>query len=401
MKMPVNRMLRMTRRSFGIQGLTPPVIGGLAEVGAVLDTVTAATWSEVVTVTYQWYRDGTPIIGATSEQYTTTEDDLGATLLRRDTGAVGGVSVSQISNAIGPILAAPHRAWRIDLVTNCGSPTQSGIAGLKMYEAEGGPDVSGDATAYIDGGAGSSLGGVANLFDGNPGTSWSRGATGGTHFVIDFGADPANWKAIAYVELTADDSFATHMTNHTKMSWTDDDPAGAATYTEVVDQTYGDTWLLTQTRRLPEAAPAAGLYRVWRLLMANNNGGNIMSAAEIELLSGGVDIIPAGHSNDATLRLSITNAGLTPITNATDNSLNTAWSTDLSGTTNQTFDVIFPEPVSAALFRVTVSSTASVAGYQSRAPKDVTRSASNDRITFTAGVSTSWTGWGDGVPKTV
>jgi hypothetical protein len=109
MKMPVNRMLRMTRRNAGIEGLTPPVIGGVGEVGEVLDTVTDATWSEAVTVTYQWYRGADPIIGATSESYTVVEADAGETLRRRDTGTAGAVSASQVSNTIA--IAEIPRLW--------------------------------------------------------------------------------------------------------------------------------------------------------------------------------------------------------------------------------------------------------------------------------------------------
>lgn len=135
MKMPVNRMLRQTRHGIidAPTGITPPVIGGDAQVGAVLDTVTPATWSEAVTLTYQWYRDGsTPIGGATSEQYTVVEADEGFTLTRRDTGTAGAVSVSQVSNTIGPIprlwtpldLGAKLEAWWSvdDLPATVGAP---------------------------------------------------------------------------------------------------------------------------------------------------------------------------------------------------------------------------------------------------------------------------------------
>lgn len=86
--------------------ITNPNILGSSQQGAEL-TGNAPTWNgfpEPVT-TYQWYRGVTPIAGATSQAYTTGEDDVGTAVRRYAFGTSEGGVAQVISNAINVVAA--------------------------------------------------------------------------------------------------------------------------------------------------------------------------------------------------------------------------------------------------------------------------------------------------------
>jgi hypothetical protein len=87
--------------------ITPaPTISGTIGIG---NTVTAipGTWDQGVSLSYQWFRDGSPVPGATSDDYDITNSDSGAMLFVRVTGSKDDfVPVSKDSISYGPIASA-------------------------------------------------------------------------------------------------------------------------------------------------------------------------------------------------------------------------------------------------------------------------------------------------------
>ncbi|XTR52774.1 hypothetical protein ACOM2C_05645 [Pseudarthrobacter sp. So.54] len=83
-----------------------PKITGITKVGSTL-TVAPGTWSPVpVGLSYQWYRSGTAITGATSVTYKPTATDTGTTLTVRVTGRKSGyTTTTRTSPATAPIAA--------------------------------------------------------------------------------------------------------------------------------------------------------------------------------------------------------------------------------------------------------------------------------------------------------
>lgn len=79
-----------------------PVITGSLSNGSTLST-TGGTWTNAVSLTYQWYGNGVAISGATASSYVTQSSDVGHTI----TVAVSGV------NSVGtsaPVTSAPTGA---------------------------------------------------------------------------------------------------------------------------------------------------------------------------------------------------------------------------------------------------------------------------------------------------
>ncbi|WP_405473250.1 carboxypeptidase regulatory-like domain-containing protein [Paenarthrobacter ilicis] len=76
-----------------------PTITGTAKVGAVL-TAAPGTWGPApVTLTYQWYRTGVAITGATAATYTLTSADLGKTMTVKVTGSKSGFTTAAKTSA--------------------------------------------------------------------------------------------------------------------------------------------------------------------------------------------------------------------------------------------------------------------------------------------------------------
>lgn len=97
-----------------------PTVSGTAQVGEKL-SVEAGTWApEGVTLTYQWYRSGRSIKGATGSSYTLTGSDYKKKITAKVTGsALGYSSASKTSKATAKVIAG---------VLTLGTATISGTA---------------------------------------------------------------------------------------------------------------------------------------------------------------------------------------------------------------------------------------------------------------------------------
>ena len=84
-----------------------PVASGTTTVDREL-SVTDGTWTNTpLSYTYQWYRDGSPIGGATDNSYTLVTADIGATIYCIVTATNASGSNTAASNSLGPIAANP------------------------------------------------------------------------------------------------------------------------------------------------------------------------------------------------------------------------------------------------------------------------------------------------------
>ena len=94
----VDKASAATATVLGLLTSPTPTISGTQRVGQTL-TATAGTWGPgTVTLTYQWYRAGTAISGATASTYTLTTSDLGKTLTVHVIGKKSGyATVSKTS----------------------------------------------------------------------------------------------------------------------------------------------------------------------------------------------------------------------------------------------------------------------------------------------------------------
>jgi hypothetical protein len=117
-----------------------PKISGTAQVAKVL-TVTPATWSPAATFTYQWFRSGTAISGATAKTYTVPASDLAKTITVKATGSATGYA----SNTVESAKTAAVKAATLTTAT----PTISGTVrvGVKLT-AKPGTWTSGTAFTY-------------------------------------------------------------------------------------------------------------------------------------------------------------------------------------------------------------------------------------------------------------
>lgn len=100
-----------TASSTAITPALPPLPNGTATVNptsaAVGTTLTAVvTWSRAATATYQWYRDGSPIEGATGINYTTVRGDLGRQVWLVATVTEHGQSTSVATTKLIPVAVA-------------------------------------------------------------------------------------------------------------------------------------------------------------------------------------------------------------------------------------------------------------------------------------------------------
>ena len=80
-----------------------PLISGPASVGSTLTVVNIGQWTNILTVAYQWFRDGAPIVGADNHNYILIGTDFGKTIACQITvtGPLGSRFVQ--SNQIGPV----------------------------------------------------------------------------------------------------------------------------------------------------------------------------------------------------------------------------------------------------------------------------------------------------------
>jgi hypothetical protein len=87
-----------------------PIISGNTIVGSTLTLTGEGIWigNPSPTLTFQWFRGGTPIINQTSFTYVTQTADVGQQITCRVTGTNSVGSVNAISNVITPILGPPQ-----------------------------------------------------------------------------------------------------------------------------------------------------------------------------------------------------------------------------------------------------------------------------------------------------
>lgn len=84
-----------------------PVASGTPTVGQVL-SVTNGTWTNTpLSYTYQWYRSGVYIAGATSSTYTLVTADIGATMYCIVAATNASGSNPAVSNSLGPVVGNP------------------------------------------------------------------------------------------------------------------------------------------------------------------------------------------------------------------------------------------------------------------------------------------------------
>jgi len=81
-------------------------LSGEPRFGATL-TANIAAWAPgTVSLSVQWLRNGTPIVGATSASYTLVEQDNGATIAVRVSGSAAGYTAAAVTSASTAPIAA-------------------------------------------------------------------------------------------------------------------------------------------------------------------------------------------------------------------------------------------------------------------------------------------------------
>lgn len=187
-----------------------PVISGVAEVGETL-TCTTGTWTRNGSFTYQWYRDGVAIGGATSSTYVIAVADLDTDLTCVVTNSSGtGANATATSNTYSPLGAAVPSGAPIvaDQTINFGRLTRSGAGGAQLVNT--GQPITGTTTNTLTG-TNSSHWAISPIgvitptaaFVASPQASYSLTAT----VYNDAGSDTAtitiNTEANAYDAITA------------------------------------------------------------------------------------------------------------------------------------------------------------------------------------------------------
>lgn len=286
--------------------------------------------------------------------------------------------------------AGRHRYWDVEFTRGYADGYTS-LSAIAIATTVGGADVSASATwTTIGGGTNDSP--LANALDGNIATDWDRAIGDTTPFSAraDFGATSSNWPTIVQARLNGGNINARRSPATAKIYWSDDGSAR----TLVASATYGDSWVKTGLRTVPEAPPSAGYYRVWSLMMLNNYGGNLMLLEEIEFRDlSGTDLLPAGVQDGATGRAiyTSTSGGANAPVYAYDNLDTTVYaSAGPAVQTNQRFGLVFPTPVKVKTIAVTMNGHASEADPLGRSPKDVEIQASHTQLSWDTLNATTW-----------
>lgn len=143
-----------------------PVISGSARVGNKLTAITAA-WSPTPTFSYQWYRSGVAIAGATASTFTLSSTDLGKKMTVKIIGRKSGyLATSKTSAATATVAAAakPGAAYpagaRVDYQLGGAYTPPSGV-GIVTRDNSDSPAAGLWNVCYING------------FQTQPGSSWS------------------------------------------------------------------------------------------------------------------------------------------------------------------------------------------------------------------------------------
>jgi len=84
---------------------TTPTVNGTMQVGSTLNVV-PGTWTPAPTFTYQWYRDGVAISGATASTYTLVAADQGTKVTVVVTGNATGYATTSVASVAGASVAA-------------------------------------------------------------------------------------------------------------------------------------------------------------------------------------------------------------------------------------------------------------------------------------------------------
>ncbi|WP_051477277.1 hypothetical protein [Arthrobacter sp. Br18] len=88
----------------GTIGSIPPTIAGFPATGSVL-IASSGTWTPApIEVTYQWFRSGEAVAGATGSTYRLTSADVGATMTVNATGTAAGYAPAHRSSASTPVV---------------------------------------------------------------------------------------------------------------------------------------------------------------------------------------------------------------------------------------------------------------------------------------------------------
>jgi hypothetical protein len=84
-----------------LANITPPVISGTVEIGGYLTVINNGQWTwPPIQITYQWYKDGNPIDGATESNYQITENDNLTHIFCQITALAFGQTIDVFSNSI-------------------------------------------------------------------------------------------------------------------------------------------------------------------------------------------------------------------------------------------------------------------------------------------------------------
>jgi hypothetical protein len=103
-----------------LQALTGPVLQVPAQVGKTL-SVSVGQWTTGTVLSYQWFRAGSIITGATAASYTLVAEDLGKSITYTITGSKPGYSQKALSSLAVVVQAG---------VLKSASPTLSGVANV-------------------------------------------------------------------------------------------------------------------------------------------------------------------------------------------------------------------------------------------------------------------------------
>lgn len=186
-----------------------------------------------------------------------------------------------------------HRYWRVYITQNAGHSTTTEVQEIEFRGSVGGSDLTGSGTP-ISGGSGSTEAGTTVLaaFD-NTTNIWGRTSPTNTWIGYDFGAPVS----VAELAITSATSSFTTAPQSFSLDWSDDNASWTTADTFTA---YG--WLFGQTRTYPEAAPATGFHRFWRLFVTSTVGGTQTQIVEMEFRAtpGGADQTASVGSNNGT-----------------------------------------------------------------------------------------------------
>lgn len=178
-----------------------------------------------------------------------------------------------------------HAYWMLEIDSNNGNSTTTGLTELKFYDGGGSPIAASGGTAFSSG-SGSDSNPVSNLFDGNNSSAWQRSSATNTkcgyHFASAVGVGSID--LISNLAVTQDPVKC-------RLRYSDD----GVTYTTAFE-IWEPSWASgTSTRTWPQDT-AGGKYKAYRWHVTANNGDRFYYMAEAELRTshGGSDITGTG-----------------------------------------------------------------------------------------------------------